>query len=432
MPEIVSLYEQGSYDAARDRLLALEDGGDAHLYRAERGIVELARGEPGEATDALRASRDRMAELSSDSFFGSLGSMLLDDRQLDWSGADYEKVLIRAILAVADLMAGGRDANAYAIQVLERQREIIDAYVRDGGEKPKQDYKLVAFGSYLRAILNEEKPSARDEARLAFEQVAELEPDWPYAQADLERVRNGRHSDPGNGVLHVLGFVGLAPARVESTEPVSATALAIAQAIWIHNQRTGGIPNLTSVAIPALAFQADNPTSLVVSIDGNEVAHTETITDVNLCAQAEFEAIQPDIVARAVLRRAFKIAVTEGVKATYGENSNERSDKSMAIDFAVSLLGMLWTGVESADLRSWHLLPAYLQAVRIELPAGEYMVTLRAARDRHATGAPQQVRVRVRDGFNTYVLGIAPTLAGGAPPLTSDPARETLTKSTPP
>jgi hypothetical protein len=67
-------------------------------------------------------------------------------------------------------------------------------------------------------------------------------------------------------------------------------------------------------------------------------------------------------------------------------------------------------------------MPAYLQAVRIEMPAGEYTVTLRAARDGHAVGAPQQVRVRVRDGFNTYVLGIAPTLAGGATPMTSDPA----------
>ena len=48
-----------------------------------------------------------------------------------------------------------------------------------------------------------------------------------------------------------------------------------------------------------------------------------------------------------------------------------------------------------------------------------------------AVGPPQTVRVYVRDGYNTYVLGLLPTLEGGPQPLTSDPAELDPTGTTP-
>ena len=56
------------------------------------------------------------------------------------------------------------------------------------------------------------------------------------------------------------------------------------------------------------------------------------------------------------------------------------------------------------------------------MPVGEHEITLRAGRNGVPVGRPQTVRVTVRDGFNTFVVGILPTFDGGPAPMTSDPA----------
>ena len=85
----------------------------------------------------------------------------------------------------------------------------------------------------------------------------------------------------------------------------------------------------------------------------------------------------------------------------------------------IDILGNLWAATEGADLRSWSLLPASFQALRVEVPEGEHEVVLRALRNGRMVGAEQRVRVRVHAGYNTFVLGLTPTQAGGPSPLTS-------------
>lgn len=423
MPAIREAFYEGRYDEARERLLELErDSSDRQVYQLERGIVELARHEPQESERALRAARDRLDELETDDPLSWFAAVLLDDRQLPYSGADYEKVLVRAVLAVANLMHGGRDAAAYALQVLEKQQEIIRSFEDENGYNPKRAYKLVAFGSYLRAILLENDPVKLATARREFERVKRLEPDFPFADADLERAAHGKHSEKGNGVIHVIAMVGKGPFRVEVEEPVTSRVLALAQAIWGHLRKRAVLPNITAVKIPAMAYWRDNPTETHVSVDGRAAGATATVTDVELTAAREFAAMRNHIVARAVLRRAFKIAVTEGVREAIRKDSKEYDEGELFKDLAVSILGMVWTGVEQADLRCWSLLPASFQVLRLEVPAGRHELTIRAGLHGRPVGAPQTVHVMVRDGYNTYVLVQTPTLHGGPEPLTSEPA----------
>ena len=51
--------------------------------------------------------------------------MLTDDTHSAYAGEDYEKVLIRAMLAISNLMSGGDDATAYSLQTDEKQERII-------------------------------------------------------------------------------------------------------------------------------------------------------------------------------------------------------------------------------------------------------------------------------------------------------------------
>ncbi len=424
MPEIRGAFDTGDYLVARDQLIAAReaDPSNDHVFALEQALVELALGNPGVAEAQLRSARDALDDHRDTSASSWLGAALADDRQLDYGGADYEHVLVRALLAAINLVNGNQDADAYALQVLERQREIIDNFGEGESYNPKKAYKLVAFGSYLRGIINEEDPVHLDSARRSFEKVLALEPKFAFAKEDLRRSREGQHSAKGNGVVHIIALVGHGPTRIETQQRIGEDALALAQAIWVNSSRRAALLNTVSVPIPELAYRSDNPDSVHVFVDGQPMGETAAITDIERTAQVEFKALREHAIARALLRRAFKIAITEGAKEAI-ENDPEDPDYNRTADIGISIAGFLWTAAEAADLRCWSLLPATLQVTRIEMPAGEYNIALRSGRRGTPTGVPQTVRVLVRDGFNTYVLAQVPTLNGGPPPLTSDPAQ---------
>lgn len=404
-------FAQGNYQACHDELTRLkeDDDSNAHVYLLDRGVVSLALADPRGATQDFRFARDRLDDLEGTDFAGWFGSVLLDDRQLKYQGYDYEKVMVRAMLALSDLMTGNAgDAGAFALQVAEKQQEIIESFRAPDGSTPKESYKLVAFGSYLRGIIDEERLRF-DTAKRSFERVKQIEPGFAYIDEDLRRVTEGHHSQKGNGVVHVIGLVGRAPFRVEADEPVTQVAMGIAQLAWEIARRRAILPNFTSVKIPALAFYQDNPTEIHVEVGGAPAGVTATVTDVEQTALEEFEAMKAHIIARAVVRRAFKIAVTEGVKEAARPRNKPYRVENALLDLAISGIGILWTAIEGADLRCWSLLPARIQAVRIELPEGEHDILLRAGVGGQPAGPPQSIRVLVRDGFNTYVTALSPT-----------------------
>ncbi|MBN2490749.1 MAG: hypothetical protein JXQ29_07865 [Planctomycetes bacterium] len=424
-------FAAGRYDEAATllRQLKRDDAKNAHVYALNLGVGELALGATGNARGEWRFARDRMEELSTTDVTTWFGAVLTDDTALDYPGEDYERILVRAMLALADLLGGGGDADAFALQVLEKQLEIMESFADESGARPKQAYRLVAFGSYLRGILNEDNPLTRSVAEREFRRVLELAPEFPHARADLARVTEGRFCAPGHGVVHVLALVGRGPFKVEAEEPASAAALGIAQWAWgLHRDRVT-FPNLTSVKIPALAVRGDNPTEALVEIDGQPAGQTATVTDVNATALQQFETVKSWIVARAILRRVFKITAQEGVKeATDAVVDHQGGQYGWIIRFVknlfIDILGLLWTSAERADTRCWSLLPASFQALRLELPAGEHTLTLAASQNGRAAGATPPVTIRVRDGFSTYVVALLPTLAGGPPPLASDAPEE--------
>ncbi len=420
-------FDAGRYGVCEKELeeARRENPGDAHLYALDQGIVHLALEKPKETLKDLRFARDKLDELSGRGFFESFKALFLDDRQLDYEGADYEKVLVRAVLALADLASRTGDAASYALQVLAEQMRIIDSYKLPDGTMPKKAYKLVAFGSYIRAIMAEEDPLEQDLALREYERVLQIEPSFAYGKEDVERVRRGRLPPKGYGVVHVLVLCGRGPFRVETAadpeDQAWADAMGLAQAVWSVHRKKTAFPMISTVRIPALAFYKENPTEVHVEVDGREEGVTAVVTDVEATAEAEFKAMRPSIIARALLRRALKIAVTEGVKAAVRKTQKKESRKAFS-DLLVSLGGLLWISAERADLRCWDLLPASFQVLRLEVPAGIHRITLRAGLSGRVVGRPQSVRVRVRDGYNTYVIALVPRPGGGPDPLTSDPA----------
>src|SRR5689334_2701624 len=79
-------------------------GKETDVFKLERSIVELASGKPKDAERTLREVRDRFDHLEQAAIGENALSMLTDSTRKAYSGEDYEKVLIRALLALSNLM----------------------------------------------------------------------------------------------------------------------------------------------------------------------------------------------------------------------------------------------------------------------------------------------------------------------------------------
>src|SRR5690606_39285910 len=75
---------------------------------------------------------------------------------------------------------------------------------------------------------------------------------------------------------------------------------------------------------------------------------------------------------------------------------------------ALDLGNIVWDFTESADTRCWALLPAKIQVLRLELPAGTHQISLRANHGGITSGGGGTAWVQIADGANTYVLANIP------------------------
>src|SRR5262245_51540537 len=101
------------------------DHKNADLLRLDAALIELAAGDPAAAERTLREVRDHFDELEGPALAEKAASFLTDDTLRSYAGDDYEKVLIRAFLAISNLMYGGGDAEAYSLQLIDKQEQII-------------------------------------------------------------------------------------------------------------------------------------------------------------------------------------------------------------------------------------------------------------------------------------------------------------------
>jgi hypothetical protein len=408
--KVRSAYFAGDLEGAR--AAAESAGGDpryADVLDLEGATLLLCEGRVGESERLLRQVRDRFDHLEQADAGEQALSLLTDDQRLAYSGEDYEKVLVRAFLALANLLGEGDDAGAYALQVAQKQQEIIKAGTGPDGKNPKEDYKQVAVGAYLYAALREETHQNYDDAARSLEQVCHWAPEFAPGKQDLQRARAGRHSARGNGVVYVFALVGRGPYKEEAFEVPTTAALLVADRILSATAEHTLPPTVAPVKVPRVVVPANAVQGVRVRVDGQARGQTETLTDVGRMAVEQAEALRATVIGRAVARRVVKKA------AVYGAKEVLEPAKGGAASIALDVAGVVWEATESADTRCWGLLPEKIQVLRLELPAGSHELTLEPVGPGGGPlGAGSPARVEVRDGRNTYVLASFPTgrLAG--------------------
>jgi hypothetical protein len=372
-------------------------GREADVLKLDQAVVHLSAGRPRDAERLLREVRDSFDYLDQTDLAEKSVSMLTDDTHTAYAGEDYEKILIRALLALANMMGDGGDATAYAFQVGDLQQRIIQAGADETHENPKLNYKLVALGPYLQGLLAEQTHTEYDDAARAWAKVVAWEPGFPYGPVNLDRAQHGRHSARGNGCLHVFALVGRGPYKEEVSEVPSTVALLVADRIVSATTRHSLPPTIAPVKVPKVVSSLNLTHGVQVSVDQHFAGATATVTDVGTLAVQQYQAIYPRVLGRAVARRVLKKGIVYAGKEAGGVNNGS------PINLALDVAGVVWEASESADTRCWGLLPDQIQVLRLELPAGEYKIGVHPdggfGRIEHA-----DVTVRIGDGRNTYLL----------------------------
>ncbi len=379
-----------------------KNGGDDDVLLLEQAVVSLADGRPEDAERVLRTVRDRFDHLEQKSLAENGLSYLTDDQRRAYDGEDYEKVLVRAFLALSNLMHDGSDAEAYSLQMIAKQEQIIAQGVDREGNNPKQSYPRVALAPYLQGVLREATHRDYDDALRSYEAVVSWQPEFAAARDDWIRANEGHHSAPGNGALYVFALTGRGPYKVETVEtPTSAALLIAGEIVSAVGQQTVP-PSIAPVKVPQLIGQPNVVKTVLVNVSNQPAGSTGTVTDVTALAIRQYEAIYPQIIARAVARRCIKKGVIYGAK--------EMSDmtKGSLPGLALDLAGVAWEATESADTRCWGLLPDKIQVLRVELPAGQHFVELTPISGQGSIGQTVTTTVSIADGRNTYVMANFP------------------------
>jgi hypothetical protein len=376
---------------------------DADVLKLERAVVDLSAGRPKEAEQTLREVRDRFDYLEQKSVAEGALSMLTDENAKSYAGEDYEKILIRSFLALSNLFSGGQDAQAYSLQITDKQQQIIQAGVDKKGENPKLAYKQVALGPYINGMIREETHANFDDVARASMMVVSWQPDFVYGRQDLDRAQHGHHSQPGNGVLYVFSMTGHGPYKHETLEIPSTVALLVADRILSNNSKYTLPPTIAPIKVPKVVTRDSGVSNVRVAVDQRRVGSTATITDIGHMAVEQYDAIYPRVIGTAVVRRIVKKGVIYGTKEVIG------GQRDSLLNFGLDAVGVAWEATEAADTRCWGLLPDKIQVLRVELPAGPHQVSLQAEGSA-GVGKEETANVTIVNGRNTYMLANFPDL----------------------
>lgn len=403
--DVRTLYQAGDLDGASARIdQAMQRrmaAKERDVLLLDQAMIDLVSNRPAQAEQKLREVRDRFDHLEQKDAGEMVLAMLNDDTSLSYPGEDYEKVLVRAMLAISNLMTDGRDARAYAYQVAMKQDEIVRRAKQKDGKNPKLSYKRVTLGPYLAGLMEEANPLSLGEARRNYTYVTQWSPSFAAGHEDLDRAINGRHSQKGNGVVYVFTLVGRGPYKIEVDEPNTQGGMLIAEFILGALGEHSVTPSLAPVLVPRVVCDPSNIQAVGVAVDGQPVGLTETVTDVSKMAVEQYQAIYPWVIGRAIARRAVKKGTLYGAKEALNVSHP-------AVEMAIDVGGIVWEATENADTRCWGLLPAKIQVCRIELPVGEHRIALSAVNNAGSNGPVYEQTVRVDEGRNTYVLASFP------------------------
>jgi hypothetical protein len=382
------------------------------LYYLDAGMLHHINGNWEQSNELLSLAEEAIEELYTKSIARAAGSMILNDRSLEYSGEDYEDIYINVFKALNFLELGDRAAAMVEVRRVDDKLSALEQkYARiakdmDIEADAKVQFKhsrgrfhSSALASYISMVLylaDNKKDDARidyDNINFAFKSQPEL---YPFSAPDITNPINNSE----DSVLRVLSFVNRGPTKLplEMHIHTSKDMLILAS--------SGKDVDIDAIPWPgiedgyyfkfAIPYIEERPARVgrvdVVTGDGTRY-NLHKLEDLSQVAKRSFELKEPMIILKSVSRTVMKGLAAERAKEEAEKNSS---------DLGSTLLGLVADAAvflsENADLRISQFFPGQALITEIPLPKGEQSLRIEYFSPHGSLLHTEQRTVNIRDG----------------------------------
>ena len=357
------------------------------LYFLEAGELYWLKGDYDQALKLWRAADllvqawESLARLDTGLITQDVGSVLINDKVKSYQGYDFEKVMLTTRIALTHLMMGDVASARVAIKSTHEREAIIEGFrerqaLLVSQEDAQKSYRIEdlngypvetsdapelsglrnsyqnAFSHYLAGFIYEQlnEPSL---SAPGYRKAIELRSNHPVLRAGLmgleERIK--RPDDDGYTDLLVVYEEGLSPSKIS----IEINGLVV------HN---GGI-TYVPFSVPAYGARSELPQPSVI-VAGDVIEFSPDIVDIDLMSRRSLKDEMPGIITRGVLRSGLKVSM---------QSAADELDDSGVVGDLVALAAIV---TESADDRSWRLLPARIGLGRVLMHRGAHHIEFRS------------------------------------------------------
>ena len=358
-----SLAEQLEFSPPEATLVSLQlftpPGRDRGQYLLNTGLLKSITGDFEGANRDLQDAKNILNALQATSVSENLGAAVVNETLRSYDGSASERVLLHVLLSINYLMLNNLDAAR--VEVLQ-----ADVVMKELAREDKPIGQL-ASAHYIAGLIYE-LGGELDDAMISYRKAANLMalrnmPIPPALTSSLLSLSQRLGLDQEN-IKYREQFIP------QFTPAVKASAGDTAEIIVIYwdgvvtskrgNTVSVWVPSLNQAVSLALPYYPSSnyvENSFDLNIAG-QYHRTETIEDIEALLREDLDDEAAAIHAMTLARMVSKYQLVKGA-----ENQDNLLGLFMNVFTILS---------ESADTRSWNMLPSTMQFARFSVPAGEY------------------------------------------------------------
>lgn len=400
---------QGNHQAALSTLRLSKEQGfreqDRVVYWMNEGMLLHLTGQYHDSNKVLHQSEERSKELYTKSISKGIKSAFTSDASTDYSGEDYENVLVNVVKALNFLAMGKvEDALVEARKINEKLSLYNTKYAH------KNVYNQDAFAHWLMGLLFELEGSY-DDARIAYAKAMDVYK-GPFAanygirvpsylKEDLVRasILSGSNEDVatyrgtyGAGLgssaeaLKKMGEVILVHLNGEGPSKSDFFVNCYFQnaLLWFCDFEPGGefmkrtsitVGTGTAIKVAFPQLHVREPANPFITLGiGGASARSEAALPINPIARKTMADKMHRIFKDAVVRVITKYLTTKAAEEVGNRSGGQIFGLIAKIGTSVAM-----QATEEADKRAWTTLPARIDVARVLVPPGRYTAKITSA-----------------------------------------------------
>lgn len=349
------------------------------LKKMEEAMVYDREGLYEDSRRRLMDADSLVDELYTESISKNAASFIYNDTVTDYSGEDYEKVAIHTMMTLSFISTGKmNEARVEARRINTKLNQINENYSKENEQKNK--YTEDAFARYLAASIYEARQEW-DDAIIDYARALEL-----YKGGFSSFIRGGVPEQLVESLYRLYSMRDRTdrmkqlekeyPRLIQSVRS-EKNASSMGEILVLHD--VGQIAHkvgqdfflpigrqVMRISFPVISesYSATGPNGFTLNPTGKYYS-AENLADMNKIAKWCLEDRRVRMFAKTTGRLIVKGAATEAAYRNFGPLGGIAAN-------------VLAAATETADTRSWTLLPQAFFATRARVPAGNYEVTIKS------------------------------------------------------